>query len=486
MNSSILLINLPGKSIRKVEENCGLALLKSYLESKNVKTDILDAYALHHSIENTKSIIANWISSNITTKHCIGIAPYVTSFDELIEIGNYIKNIDNTCDIYLGGHFATLNKEYLLEHYSWIDGIVVGEGELTLYDLVRNDYRHKNILGFYCKKYRKSFKQRPRIDNLDVFPFQARYLTPEQLDNHPFSITTSRGCYGQCSFCSISEFYRNNTPNIKQTYRSAKTVANEIHLLNEKYSIKSLKIVDDNFFRDNSDGFLIELISLLKNVNISFRLSARPNDITINRAKLLHKLGVSVVGIGVESADEESLKIYKKGISLKDSENAIQYLNKYNISCLVNFIMFNPIITLTGLKKNVAFVSQHRVNTIYHRINSHLWIRSTDPIASYLQKIGLCKKTGFPYLVCNYKYDIISEIRKLFDRWCNFNMKQYYQYADILMAQGISGHESVYNSYNNILNMDLFIINKLIEFTEDGSILEKGNAFIERSIKNWS
>ena len=39
----VLLINLPGESVRKPEEHCGLAFLKAYLDERDICTDILDA-----------------------------------------------------------------------------------------------------------------------------------------------------------------------------------------------------------------------------------------------------------------------------------------------------------------------------------------------------------------------------------------------------------------------------------------------------------
>lgn len=486
MKRNILLINLPGKSIRKVEENCGLALLKSYLDSMNEHADILDAFALRYSIAQTKEIIMKWLENNKHIEHSVGIAPYVTGFEELIEIGSFIKEVDDSCNIYLGGHFASLNKEYLIEHYRWIDGIVVGEGELTLHELMTKDYRQNNIAGFYCDKFRNEFNQRARIKNLDILPFQTRYLTPGQLNGQPFSITTSRGCYGQCSFCSISEFYRTNSPTLKQTYRSAESVSTELHDLVKRYSIKAVKIVDDNFFRDASNTFLEELVDLLQDLNLSFRLSARPNDITPRRAYLLHKLGAAILGIGVESADEEALQIYKKGIKLQSSLNALNYLKEYGISCLVNFIMFNPTITLEGLKKNVEFVKSHRDNTIYHRINSHLWIRATDPIAKYLNQIKLCKMEGFPYLKCDYRHQVITDIRRLFDIWCNSNMERYYSYDDVLMANGIKTNEDIYKKYNDLLDKDLYVMERLIQFAEDDTLKKYGDCFVNNCVKKWS
>ena len=205
--------------------------------------------------------------------------------------------------------------------------------------------------------------------NLDQLPFQTRYLTLQQLEGQPFSITTSRGCYGECSFCSISSFYKTNTYNLKQTYRSAKSVSKEIHELVKKYHINNLKIVDDNFFRNNSNTFLIELIELLSDLNISFRISASPNDITQERAVLLKKMGVAVVAIGVESANEESLQLFNKGIKVESSERAIEHLKNNQITCLANFIMFDPIIDIDGISENCKFVERHIEDSIFHRIN---------------------------------------------------------------------------------------------------------------------
>ena len=235
----VLLINLPGESVRKPEEHCGLAFLKAYLEARDICTDILDAYAKRLSIPECLSYIMEWLKQD---DNCyIGISPFVTSHENFIIVGEYIKRISPSAIVFAGGHYASLNKEYLLRTYGWLDAIIVGEGEISLYEMLTNPF-NVNVAGVYRRGLEDKFIKRERIKNLDVLPFQARYLTPNELEGQPFAITTSRGCYGECSFCSISSFYKLNDC-IKQTFRSPQSVSAEIHRLVDDYNISSLKIV---------------------------------------------------------------------------------------------------------------------------------------------------------------------------------------------------------------------------------------------------
>lgn len=474
----LLLINLPsGETVRKPEEHCGLGLLKAYINLHGIDVDILDAYAGKMNLSECEQSVNSWIQHYKNNKIFIGISPFVTSHSCFIQVGKYIKDIAPDSILFAGGHYASLNKEYFMTNFDWLDAIVVGEGENSLLDLLNRPFS-ENIPGVYKRNFINNFIIRERIKNLDELPFQARYLSLEQLDGQPFSITTSRGCYGECSFCSISSFYKLNG-NIKQTFRSAKSVSDEIHFLVEKYKVKSLKIVDDNFFRNESDCFLDELIDYLKDLKISFRLSARPNDITEDRAIKLKKMGVVVVGIGVESSNNASLKLFNKGLDITYSERAIQYLKDNQITCLANFIMFDPIIDLEGIKNNCKFVKSHVNDSLFHRINSHLWIRATDPLVKILTNMNLCEGTGFPYINCRYRSEDVVEIRKYFDLWCQHDMKEYYKYADILMAKGIYGNELIYEHYKTMLKNDIIVLEQLISLCQNKKINEEGLNFIQ-------
>ena len=475
----VLLINLPSESVRKPEEHCGLAFLKAYLDEREICTDILDAYAKRMSITECLQRINEWIDKG---DDCyIGISPFVTSHENFVTVGEYIKSVRPSVIVFAGGHYASLNKEYLLKTYNWLDAIIVGEGEISLYEMLAKPFE-ENVAGVYKRSHEDNFIKRDRIKKLDVLPFQARYLTPDELEGQPFAITTSRGCYGECSFCSISSFYKLNGC-IKQTFRSPQSVSREIHGLVDKYHISSLKIVDDNFFRDKTDDFLDDLVNELADVDISFRLSARPNDITEYRAKKLRELGATVIGIGAESAHEDSLRLFNKGIDISYSDKAIKYLSDNGITCLVNFIMFNPIIDIDGVLENCLFVEKHKNESLFHRINSHLWIRATDPIVDKFVELGLCDRQGFPYIQCRYKYEEIIRLRNIYDIWCNHNMVEYYVYADVLMANGIAGNEHIYENYKKMLEQDIEILKCLVMMSKEGHLERDGEKYVRKCME---
>lgn len=481
-NTALLLINLPSESLRSPEEHCGLAILDAFLNSKGIKCDILDSYALNYTLQKTKDEIYKWAQQNDGCRCIVGISPFITSYGAFIQIGEYIKNNFSHIEVIAGGHYVTLNKEILMKNNLWLDAIVVGEGEYTLleYSLKSKGYFVKGIFDRSNK-----FVHRERIIDLDILPFQTRYLTLDQLNGQPFALYTSRGCYGECSFCSISSFYKTNTQNVKQTFRSAKSVADEIKELVLKYNIHNIKIIDDNFFRDYENKFIEDLINELEQVDISFRLSARPNDITKERGVLLKKLNVNIVAIGVESTHIESLELFNKGINIKDSLNAINVLNSNDIACLANFIMFTPIIDLESLKTNCDFVKQNSDDCIFHRINSHLWIRATDPIVNKLVNMGLCETRGFPYLKCKYRHHIIGEIKKLFDLWCEPTMKYYYENVDPLMALGKKSNEEYFDKYKSILLKDIEILNNLISMAESKLLESKGEDYVHIELAKY-
>jgi hypothetical protein len=478
-NTTVLLINLPSESLRSPEEHCGLAILDAFLNSNDIKCDILDSYALNYTIQETKIKIKKWIQQNYKNRCIIGFSPFITSHRAFIDIGKYINYTFCKVEIIAGGHYATLNKEKLLNSYLWLDAIIVGEGE---YSLLEYSLSSKNVpvRGVFDRTH--EFVSRERMLDLDTLPFQTRYLTLSQLNGQPFALYTSRGCYGECSFCSISSFYKMNTCYVKQTFRSAKSVANEIKLLVSRYNVKNIKVIDDNFFRNNEDEFLEVLINELDQVDISFRLSARPNDITKERGVLLKKLNVKIVAIGVESTHKESLDLFNKKISMRDSFNAINILKSNGITCLANFIMFTPIIDLENLKNNCKFVSENIDNCIFHRINSHLWIRATDPIVKKLVDMGLCETGEFPYLKCKYKNGIIGLIKGLFDLWCEPTMKSYYENVDILMALGKEENGEMFRNYKYILLKDVEVLVNLISMAESKLLESDGKEYVQNEL----
>ncbi|SHF22750.1 Radical SAM superfamily enzyme YgiQ, UPF0313 family [Seinonella peptonophila] len=474
---SVTLINLPTSSIRKPAEHSGLASLHAYLTSKGIDASIIDAYANNIDIETCWSLIKRRINSH--PQMIVGFTPFVTSVNELVVLGERIKKYYPDVFVIVGGHFATFHKEYLLDEFPWLDAVVVGEGEQSLYEYSTSP--SDDTPGVL--KRNTPFIPRPRIRNLDTLPYQTRYISPEKLKDEPLSLVTGRGCYAACTFCSIPTFYRNNS-GPAQSARSVAHLLGEIKTLINKYQKNSFKIVDDNFFRvtDKNDQFLVDLVAEIKKLDIDliFRLSARPNDITEKRAKLLKEMGTNVVAIGGESAHEDSLVLFNKRLTVADSRRAANILKENGITTLMNFITFDPILDISGLKLNLEFIKEHMNFCVFHRINSHLWLRSTDPILQKLLELGLVTgdTNSFPYVPYRYKCSEVYLIKKYFDYYCAKNMRDYYAVVETLMAPNELPTPEKWEKYHEFMIQDTSMLEQLIKNCEEG-VLEETDVITE-------
>ena len=111
---------------------------------------------------------------------------------------------------------------------------------------------YSNILGlsFRLAKHVRVNSLRPFIKNLDELPFPKRNKYKE-FGNH-FTMVTSRGCYGNCSFCSVRAFYSCDKQLFRQ--RSADNIVDEIEDLTSKYDAKVISFMDDNFIGPGISG----------------------------------------------------------------------------------------------------------------------------------------------------------------------------------------------------------------------------------------
>ena len=91
--------------------------------------------------------------------------------------------------------------------------------------------------------------ERALIEPLDSLPFPVR--SDLFLQTVGGNILASRGCYGQCSFCYINNFYGNGC---QWRGRSPDNVAQEIAELYSRLSAHSIYFVDANFFGRGSEG----------------------------------------------------------------------------------------------------------------------------------------------------------------------------------------------------------------------------------------
>lgn len=395
-------------------ENLGLGYLASYLRSKKIHVEILDCQMLE--------INADLILENIKDEYSlIGISlAFHLSYPETNKISRIIKEKFPKTHITIGGHFATFSDIEILESSNTIDSVVRGDGEIALFELFCAIKEERTLTGIDGLSYRNSNgniirnKDRSLLTNLDILPWPTRDTLNFILEReHPWptQISTSRGCYGNCNFCSIKSFYGRTW-----RARSANDVVDEIEWLNKKYNSTVFRLTDDEFIGTIPEGanraldIAYEIIN--RKLNVSLMIGARAHAIDEKLFSVLRSAGAIDCLVGVESYSDRILSMYNKGMNSQMNLKAIKKLKSLDIKINLAFIMFDPRMTFDELKANYHFLLKYNLFSV-DTVKSKLWPLKGTSIEHQLFEDGLIIYSGL--YETKYKYSdptvgIISDI----------------------------------------------------------------------------
>jgi len=258
----VLLLNPPRKTWSLMGDSVappiGLACLAGVLEHEGIDVRILDC--------NAEGVGWDRLSREISriSPDVVGVGALTPDVYHAVRALGIVKSVSGDIVTVAGGPHFTATVEESLTKYPQIDFIVVGEGERTLLELVRELERSRpNLKGVRGLAYRKGKNivrtgPRPLIKDLDALPPPAYHLLPmdryrfEVLGRRFFILEASRGCPHRCIFCSEWKFWGGCW-----RPRSMVKVAEQMEYLNDKYGRDFFWFADDTFNVDR--GRLEEL-----------------------------------------------------------------------------------------------------------------------------------------------------------------------------------------------------------------------------------
>jgi anaerobic magnesium-protoporphyrin IX monomethyl ester cyclase len=361
----ILIIN-PGK-IRHdyVTEHLGIASLTAFVRSKGFQADCIDMAVEEMSVTDGVHLIKD------IDPHMVGVSMLDDSKEKGIALIKALRCANFSGKIVVGGYFATFSSKEILSDFLEIDFVVRGEGEVTLVELMQdiitnsgNKFTH--ILGLSYRQGHTIIENQPRplIEDLDMLPPVDRKYAAQVLGKgSQLRIYSTRGCWGQCSFCDIISMYRKSPGKVWRT-RSIENLVDEIEALSKKYGI--------NYFAFNDDQFLLKGIKALNRVEkfaselekrklkIQFELMCRADAINRSVMNRLKSEGLQRVFLGLESFDEKQLKRYNKRISVRQNLKAIITLFQLKIDVIASVILADAHTTLWDLLKQFIILFELR------------------------------------------------------------------------------------------------------------------------------
>jgi len=231
------------QQIMKPYPPLGILYLSGYLKENNIIHEVFD----------TTFSTKNEFYNNLLQKKPSYLAVYINLMTKLnvLEMIQFVKNSPELSEtkIILGGPDVRYNTDNLLNYGA--DFLVIGEGEETFLEIVKNESDFQSIDGLaYKDKSGKVCvnKERTLRKNLEHLPFPNRksidlnlYLNAwkKYHSESSMTISTMRGCPYTCHWCSRGVYglsYRRNSP---------QKVVEEIMWIQTNYEVDNFWFVDD-------------------------------------------------------------------------------------------------------------------------------------------------------------------------------------------------------------------------------------------------
>lgn len=325
----------------------GMAYITSYARSRGYEVELVDANALGWTYNDLEEKIRKYAPD------VIGTTLLTPSAKEGFNLFKLAKNINPDIITVAGGPHATVVPEDVLKRGP-VDICVMGEGEETMYDILKSLEMGRDLGGVMGIAYRTNDGQvkvngcRPWIDDLDTLPLPAwqdlpidRYWEPLVSRKNFTRIFASRGCPYMCTFCSAR-----NVQGRMIRRRSPANIVNEIRLLNTRYGVRDV-CFNDSMLLSNEMNWLERICHVLidSKLDIVWRANARADMINKNGLdilKLMKRSGLKCISLGVESGDDAILKKMRKGEDVRQMKEAVKLLRKAGIKIDASFMIGMP------------------------------------------------------------------------------------------------------------------------------------------------
>lgn len=339
-----------------------------------------EVFDLHYTLN--KRVDFNWGNLNKTEKariedelieevlqkdfDVLGIGSIVSSYALAERLVNRAKNEKNV-PVVIGGALGTTVHDLWAQH-TQVDYLVEADGELIIKELLGHLGDHsylRTIPGLYVRENGKFVVSRPDLpksldyisfpnwDDIDYAAYMRiqrewiaatlpRGLKPTESDNI-LPIVATRGCPYHCTFC----FHQMNdwTQTLPASYRkhSVDYLIKYMDHLRTRYGVTMLVTWDDLIMTDRKwfMDLLDAIISQHWDLKI-FTSGGKANIVTRDMCFKMKQAGFIRISYGIETGSPKIIKSMKKGHTVQDNRNAINWAREAGLFVHCNMIAGMP------------------------------------------------------------------------------------------------------------------------------------------------
>jgi len=372
----------------------GLGYLAAALIKADFQVEIYQQDVFHYPPEHLTSYLDASNFDVVGFGACGGYYQY----DMMKKNLEAINKAQNKPCIILGGHLPSPEPEFFLRKFL-ADFVVIGEGEETIVELLKKinagDKSFSDIKGiayidddnnYVQNEKRKSIKN---IDNIEMpayelFNMEQYVLYPGpnmKRKDRSMVMLSGRGCPFKCNFCyRMDNGFRP---------RSTHSIIQEILYLQENYKITYISFWDELLMSSIPRVYEFCKALLEHDVRISWSCNGRLNYASkdLEMLKLMKNAGCVFINYGIESMDDECLKLMHKNLTTEMIVKGIENTVEAEISPGLNIIFGNLGENRTVIEKDVEFLLKY---------DDHAQLRTIRPVTPYpgteLYQIALEKK----------------------------------------------------------------------------------------------
>jgi hopanoid C-3 methylase len=265
----------------------------------------------------------------------------------------------------VGGHHPSLMPQDFQE--SFIDAVVVGEGENTLLELVEALASGRNwrmISGMAYKLEDGGFRSNPSRDLMDLndFPKPARHLTRLHREKQLYfranwrpidSTISSRGCPNKCTFCGLWKINHG-----KYRTRNPRQIVDELETISAPY----VTFIDDNTLADIENTLAITDEIKRRGIKKRYELYGRVDTI-VSHPRVVERwrdAGMELLLVGLEACDDNRLTEMRKRTTSDMNRRAIEICRANGVE-IAAYLIVHPAFDREDFKRLSAYVEQNQL-----------------------------------------------------------------------------------------------------------------------------
>jgi len=250
--------------------------------------------------------------------------------------------------IIVGGPFATLNADRILQDCPDIDCVGVGEGEELLPDYLEHLDGPGSVAGLVWRSNGRVIENvpRPLLRDLDRFPYPDRTSLPiDYVESLPLdvpavlsldkfcTVQTSRGCPYACSYCDIPALGEG-----RWRSRSPAHVLGELQELHD-LGYRSIYLTDDHFLINRKRIEAICRGIIERKLTFHWGCEGRVDSVGIEQLPLLRQAGCDFLAFGVEAGTQKVLDRLNKKQTPAQVEHAVREAKRQGIARVHGFFV---------------------------------------------------------------------------------------------------------------------------------------------------